>query len=131
MLHGDTTKSRLMVYAQSIKHSKHGKRRRDSKRGRIDEYVQPMCKKRAPMQYGSCSPKTNYERDGSSQSVNPTCPTCGKCLVSTGGCLGCVKDDHKGSDCPTIGTRGKETKQLLLISRCWCSKEESLLCSQN
>ena len=50
MLHGDMTLSRLLVYAESIEESKHGSRRRDSKRGRADEQVQPKFNKRSPIQ---------------------------------------------------------------------------------
>ena len=58
-----------------------------------------------------------YERGGGSQSVKPTCSTCGKknfekCLVGTNESFGYGKNDHKVRYCPTIESRGREAKQV-------------------
>ena len=82
------------------------------KRGRSDEQNQPRFKKRDPNQDRSSYPKVMYERGGGSQSVKPTCSTCGKknfekCLVGTNESFGYGKNDHKVRYCPTIEARGR------------------------
>lgn len=117
MLHGDMTLSRIMVYAQSIEDSKHGRISWYAKWGSTDEHVQHKFKKKDLNQDSSSSPKVNHERDGGSQMVKPTCATCGKkhfgkCLASTSACFCCGKEDHQVRDCPTIAARGREYKQV-------------------
>ncbi|KAK4713360.1 hypothetical protein R3W88_019267 [Solanum pinnatisectum] len=116
MLHNDMNISRLIVYAQSIKESKHKRMNRDVKRGRSNEQGQPRFKKKAPNQDSSSAPKVNQEQGGGSQFSKPTCTTCGKrhygkCLAGTNGCYGCGKNDHKVKYCPTLTSRGREAKQ--------------------
>lgn len=60
--------------------------------GRRDAQVQPMFKKKSPNKDVYSDPKANYERDGGSQGVKPTCSNCGKkhcvkCLSTTSGFL--------------------------------------------
>lgn len=57
------------------------------------------------------------EKGSGSKDGNPTCITCGnkqygKCLMGTRNCFGCDKDGQKVSDCHTIETRGRKSKQV-------------------
>ena len=93
MLHDDMTLDRLMVYAQSIKESKHKRMSRNLKRSGCSDQDQTRIKKRALGQEEPRNAKVKLEKGGGSQNVKPTCATCGKrnygeCLRGTGSFYG-------------------------------------------
>ena len=116
MIHHDMTLSRLMMYAQSIEESKFRRMTRSLKTSGSSDQDQFRFKKRAQTQDGPIS-KVKLEKGGGSQSVKPTCATCGKkhygkCLRGTDSCYGCVKEGHKVRECPIIAAIGRESKQV-------------------
>ena len=69
---------------------------------RSDEKNQSRFKKRTPNQDAPSAPKANYKKDGGSQADK---------LNFSSGWYGCGKADHKVRDCPTLVTKGRETKE--------------------
>ena len=105
ILHDNRTLSRFITYSQFFEKSN--------------------IERRDPNHDVSSAPKSNYERNGSSQVDRPTFKTFGKkrlekCLDGTSVCYGCGKNDHKVRDCPTIASRWRDVKKFPYNSLIFC-----------
>ena len=115
IIYDDLTLARLIMCAESIEESKIKRMCRNMKRGGLSNQDQPRFKNRAQTLKEPRIDKVIFEIVGGSQNEKPTCVTYakrqyGKCLAGTSGCFGCVKDDHKVRDYPTIAPRRREAK---------------------
>ena len=76
MLHNDMIVATLIMYAQSIKESKHKRMARNLKRCGYSDQDQPRFKKRAQTQEDPRSAKVKFERGGGSRNKKPIEITC-------------------------------------------------------
>nr|XP_025886087.1 uncharacterized protein LOC112941145 [Solanum lycopersicum] len=117
MLHDDMSLDRLMVYTQLIEDSKLGRITRNLKRSGSSFQGQSRFKKISQGQVEPRSYKVKFEEEGGSQNGKPTCVSCGKrhygeYLRCTGSFFSCGKEGNLLRDFPTIGSRGREGKQV-------------------
>ena len=119
MLHDDMTLARIMVYAKSIKESKHKKISRNIKRGGSNDQGQPKFKNMAQTQEEPRSAKVNIDKGGevilkmSSLHVSLMEKDIMVILSGcTGCCYGCYKEGNKVRYYPNIASRGREGKKV-------------------
>ena len=117
MLHVDMTLARLMVYVQSIEESKHRRMARSFKRRDASDQELTRLKKNAQIQEEPKRFNVKLTKGGGSNNGKPTCVTCGKkqyceCLLGTGSCNGCGKEQNMVRYCPMIYSRGRESKKV-------------------